>query len=817
MIQKSLILLILAFAYSFVLLAQPRQQGGSTFTVSGKIVDASTNEALEFATATAIKASDSSFISGTITNSKGEFELDVRPGKILIKFDFIGYESKFSAPISINRETPTVNLGKIQLKVSELQLKEAVVESERSQMVLSLEKRTFNVENDLSSIGGSAVDVLENVPSVNVDADGSISLRGSGNVRILINGKQSSLTGISSSDALQMIPANMIDRVEVITNPSARYDAEGMTGIINIVLKETKKNGTSAVVNLTTGFPEQYTASISLEHKVGKWTFTGNYGFRNVLSIGDSKEDRSIFSNGATTRLLQEENRERKRVSHTTALGLAYAFNKNNVLSIRGNYGDNKGLNLSGVDYMADSSNFGRLYTGFRNNREDEVKTNYDVSVDYDLKLKKGRSLNSYFSYSYSDDIENTISFQEFRTPSGSILPERSINQRINNVEGLRNGVFQTDYVHPINDSVKIEFGIKSSLRDINTDYSVDERPDEFSEYVSVPNFTNVLHYNEFINAAYAIYSHKWNKLSMAAGMRVEHTQILVEQKANNQSNTQEFIDPFPTLHFSYQQNTSTAYQISYSRRVQRPSFWSLNPFFNFNNPFSFFSGNPNLKPEYTNSMELTFIKYIDKASFSSSLYYRHTNNVIQYVQRVENEITLSRPENSQSQQSYGLEVNGNYTPYKWWRINATLNAYGSHIQAGNIANASDQTFFSYTAQVSSNTTINKIGDFQLRFNYRGPEKTIQGRRLEIAHLDFAYTRNIFKKNATISFKVNDVFNSRFRRSFSETPNFETYNERRWRVRTFVVGFTYRFNRSERDERGGRRGQGGDFGGDMDF
>ncbi len=813
--MRSRIFLLFTFIFATSLLFAQRgsKEKSTPFFLVGSVQDAETNAALEYATITVLNASDSSFVGGTITQPTGEFEIEATAGSYLLKLEFIGYSSKIMGPYQVNANAPRVQVGTVTLKSKSEMLKEAVVTAERSQVALSLEKKTFEVGKDLSSIGGSATDVLENVPSVTVDADGSVSLRGNGNVRILINGKQSGLLGISGTEALQMFPADQIERVEVITNPSARYDAEGMAGIINIILKEEKEKGTNGVFSLSAGSPQMFNGSANISHQKGKFTYSLGYSFRNRSFGGFRNEKRTIFGSETDTILTQDGDNNRAGDRHGITGGVQFQPNKSNLLIINGNYRISDGFNTSDVDYKTTNSAGQRLSSSRRTNDETEDEEGFDISLDYTKRFKKeGQEWVTTVNFNQSDEIEDTDSEERIFDNQNNLT--RTLLQHSYNHEFQQNGVFQSDFVLPLQKEQKLEFGVKSSLRVIETDYFVEEFNNVSGEWSTLDGVSNQFVYNENIHAAYGMYSKKWKKLSMLAGVRFEYSDILTEQKETNEKNKRDYVDPFPTVHVSYEIDKVNSLQISYSRRIRRPNFWNLNPFFSFTNPVSFQSGNPNINPEYTNSMEFSYLAFKNKWNINASVYYRHSTDVIQWISTIRDSITFTRPENVAQQQSYGLELTGSYRPADWWKLNGTLNMFGSTLDASNVENGREISYLSSTFQLSSMMTILKKYDLQIRGNYQAPQEMAQGERKEIAYMDVAVTRDILKGKATLSFKVNDVFNSRYRRSTSNGENFTFYSERQWRPRMVTAGFTYRLNQENKPQRGGNRG-GSDDGGEM--
>jgi len=473
---------------------------------------------------------------------------------------------------------------------------------------------------------------------------------------------------------------------------------------------------------------------------------------------------------------------------------------KYNAFNVNGAWRTSEGNNTNRVDYQFDND-LGTYATALRLNTEVEDRVNGDVGINYTRTFaEKKRKLLIDLTYSASDETEDTDAEQFNLSTTGQPEPGTTLYQHTLNEEEIENWVFQADYVDPIGENGTFETGIKSSIRTISSNYMVEERPDPSQDWVILPEVTNGLVYDEEIHAGYLMYSHSWDKLSLAAGIRGEYSIITITQRELGTEDRKEYFDPFPTLHLSYALTKEQSVQLSYSRRISRPGFWSLNPFFSYENPLSFRSGNPNLDPEYTNAIELGYLRFEKKWNINPSIYYRYTTGVIQPIQQVVDGVTITRPENVNNQISYGVEVTGTYRPFKWWNLNGTVNGFGAQLDGSNVTDGAVRDFFTWTLQGSSMFKIPNWFNIQVRGNYRADQETAQGKRLSIAFMDVALTKEFWSKKATVSFKVQDVFNSRIRRSESQGSNFDIYSERRWRPRMFVFGFTYRLNPNERDK-----------------
>ena len=791
-------------------------QGGERIKpiLKGKIMDDISNEPLEYATITLFAQKDSSMVTGSITDEKGVFKIETRPGRFFAKIEFLAFQTQTIENIQLGKANPVMDLGTLSLLSDSETLMEVEVRAERSQMQMSLDKRVFNVGKDLSSTGGSAEDILNNVPSVNVDIDGAVSLRGSENVRILIDGKPSGLVGVDNANGLRSLPSNLIDQVEVITNPSAKYEAEGMTGIINIVLRKEKKKGVNGSIDVSGGYPENYGVGINMNMRRNKFNFFTNYGLSYRDNPGQGKVFRQIFTDRGTEISEQIRTSTRAGLSNSIRFGTDYYFNDQNTLT--GSF----------LYRISDEDNFSEyVYNDFldffrpenfvsRSNRTDvekEKETALQYSLNYKKKFdRKGQVFT--IDIQYEDDLETeTSDFTEsfFNADLSPGIPD--LLQRSSNSEGEKQWLFQMDYTQPISEEGKLEFGLRSTIRDINNDYLVEEFEDNI--WRSIEDLSNEFLYNENIHAAYAIFGDKKGKFSYQLGLRGELSDVKTELIQTNEINDRNYFDLFPSAHFTYDLANNNSVQISYSRRIRRPRFWDLNPFFSFSDSRSFFSGNPNVDPEYTNSMELGHVKYWDKGSLSSSIYYRHTEGVIQRITELGlvdgDTLFVTKPQNLSTENAYGFEFTFSYNPQKWLRLSGDVNLFRAITDGTNFGNSFESDTYTLSSRISSMFTLWKELEAQVRFVYRAPRETTQGRRKALYTVDLGLSKDIWKKKATLTLSVRDAFNSRKRRFETIGPGFFREGEFQWRSRVSTLKLNYRINQKKRRGRGRGGYQGG--------
>lgn len=790
-------------------------------TIRGKIVDVETDAPLEFSTITLFLQKDSTVVTGSITDMSGNFLIETQPGNYYAKAEYIAYKSKMIAAFEL-KKAEQLDLGLIKLTGDAETLAEVEVRAEKSQMTMSLDKRVFNVGKDLASAGGTAEDILNNVPSVSVDVEGNISLRGTGGVRILVNGKPSSLISGDNPNGLRQIQASMIESIEVITNPSARYEAEGMAGIINIVLKKNQTKGLNGSFDVNVGYPENFGAGINMNYRKNKFNWFTNIGLRYRNGPGSGSLRQIFYDENPDSSLYSRMKRTHERGGYSAnfKFGADYYFSPKSILTTAFSYqrGDEK--NNANLVYRDAYGNFDNIFL-ITNRTDDEFEEESDLEYSLTYRRifkKKGHEFTADIRYEDKTETEGSIFEELYFNGVGESLNLPKFDQRSDNSEGNERLNIKVDYVQPLSKENKFEVGMQSSFRTIDNDYVVKEILN--GEEIIDPNFTNQFIYDENIHAFYSSYGNKIDKFSYQIGLRAEYSEVRTELVTTNEVNDRNYANLFPSAFISYDLPEQNAIQLSYSRRIRRPRFWDLNPFFTLSDRRNTFSGNPNLDPEFTDAYELQHIKYWEKGSLSSAIYYRQTTDVIQRIQTL-NEInpeqTVTAPRNLATQNDWGIEFTYNLSATKWWRLNGDLNFFysetaGSYDFKGETIKLAGETY-SMTGRVTSRTTLwNKV-DAQIRVNYRAPRVTTQGKYKSITSVDLGTSMDVLKNNGTLTLSVTDLFNSRRRRSTTEEFNFESENEFQWRVRAIVLSLNYRLNQKKQRGRpsGERGGDDGEF------
>jgi outer membrane receptor protein involved in Fe transport len=807
--MKNSLILILTTLLVLNVSAQHRGKGGGrkklaiTYSLFGQVLD-DKGDGLPYVSVAFFKTKDSSYVKGVATEPNGRFTVQVPSGNYYARISFLSFKDKTVPSILVYDRD--VDMKKIKMEPSVNNLEEFEVVEEKRLMELDLDKKVFNVSKDVTNHGSDATEILDNVPSVEVDIDGNVSLRGSGNVRVLINGKPSGMMGMTTADVLKQMDATLIEKVEVITNPSARYDAEGEVGIINIVMKKDRREGINGSVNANFGYPDNYGGGFNITFKQKHFNVFTGYGASYRNSPGSSSNKQTFTYPDTTFSYSADSKTERISFNNNFNLGTEVFLNQYNSFTVSGRYSFGNGENETNLEYT-DVDEFGEIIqTVNRGEEENKDRNSYDVSFNYRKTFKKkDRLLTFRASQSDRTDNENSTILQ---TSTNSSLP--NIDQRIFNNEGGKNWLFESDYIHPIKKG-KIEFGLKHTIQKIDDDYAVEQFNTTINDWEYIPGFKNLVLYDEYISAGYLMIGKKIKKFSAQLGVRAEFTEVKTELVTTNEINNRDYLNFFPSAHFSYQLKKDNSIQLGYSRRIRRPRHYWLLPFFSFVDSRSNSSGNPNINPEYSDSYELGHLKNWKKSSLLSSVYYRYTTDVMDWVTISDaSGITRRRPQNLGIKNSFGLEFSGSHEIVKWWNVRGSFNFFREMRDGSFQGRDFDVDTYAWSTRLNSKWAIKKKVNLQLSGNYRAPQQSPQGERLARYSIDGGFSFDVLKGNGTVAFNVKDMLNSRRRQSTSVGQNFVSESSHQWRSRFFRVSFTYRIN--QKKKRGGDRSM-EDFGG----
>ena len=808
MIRNTALLFIL-FLFTLTSFGQARQ-----IVLSGTITDAENSEPLPYATVS-IYNRNGDLADGGISDENGIFKLNVSPNDYSLNFEYIGFES---ITTDVKQYMKSTNIGTVQLVSSVESLEGVDVVGQNAEVEIRLDKRVYNVAKNNLVRGGTVSDVLENVPSVSVDIDGNIELRGNNNVRVLVDGKPSGLFGLGGIDALTRLPAESIEKVEVITSPSARYQAEGTTGIINIILAKRFLKGLNGVFNLSAGKNYSYNGSANLNYRKGKFNFFTNSGYSDRTNKGRALQD-NVYTNPleSVDRYVEERFFDRRRQGFNINMGLDYEMTEKTSLTlsyrINERDGDDRTVNEQS-QYQTDEI----LITNRYENEIDREDSN-QFSVDFEHKFnKQGHKLTATLQTEKNDESETSDinSFYQNGEPSD----DSEINTT---VESQEQNLAQIDYVYPIDKNTQFEAGYRGTDNKRIIDFEV-EIIDENDIATTDENLSNVLDFEQEVHALYTQYGKKFNAFSFLAGLRFENTRVFVEQlESNTPVNNDSYNGYFPTLNLGYEIGTTASITLGYNRRISRPRARMLNPFQSRSSKTSYFQGNPELDPSFSNGIDISYLKQFKKVTLNTSVYYRKSTDAISrvaivtdetvFVNDIETPVIRRLPINLGTVEQFGVEFNTSLRLVKGMRTNASVNFF-RRIEEGNYQGTSydtDNTSWSGNLRNSYLLPFDIQSQFSVR--YRGPSESSFGISKGFLYTDLALSKDVFNDDATLNLRFSDLFNTAKYDYQTTTPVAVTDGIYQRREPTYTLTFTYRFRQDKNRERG-RRGSNeqGDFG-----
>ena len=663
-------------------------------------------------------------------------------------------------------------------------------------MEFRLDKRVFNVGKDLSSSGASALEVLDNIPSVNVNIEGEISLRGSTGVQILINGKPSILTS-EEGNALGTITAEMIDRVEVITNPSAKYDAEGTSGIINIVIRKDERRGANGSFTLNTGVPHNHSFGLSLNRRTESFNlFTQlGVGYRELPNDVENI-NRDLVNN---TSIMTEGEGFRNENFYNFILGADYYIDERNAVTVSGNFAYEIEDQPSETSFMSLDANEVVTSRWRRDETTEATNPKYQYEVQYKRDHEDNEdhvllfsALGSFFGKDQNSNFTNS-------TLAGDNNDRRQ-QTRTDFSEGRY--TFKLDYTKPFADGFSLETGSQYVINDVSNDYSATELIDDV--WVVDVNQTNIFEWDQKVLAFYGTGAYEGDKWGLKLGLRLENTDLNTFLVNTEESNNQNYTNLFPSAHTSYKVSERFSVQAGYSRRVRRPRMWDLNPFFNIRNNFNIRTGNPDLQPEFTDSYEITNIYEIGRTSLSFGVYHRYTTDVVERISIFENNVNTTTPFNLGSNRTTGVEANIKYSPHRVITINGDFN-YNSFNRQGTLESTSfDFRADRWTTRLSGKFKLPADFELEITGHYRSKYQTVQGERSDVLFANIGMRKKIIGGRGVINMSVRDMFASRIYETETNQDDFYIYN-RRFRGRFVTLGFSYGFGKGDAMEYSGQR------------
>lgn len=786
-----------------------------TGIISGSVIDKASNQPLEAASVSLHSTGDSANVTGANTDAQGKFTLtNVKEGQYYLEVNMVGYSTAVVRGINVTASNNNITLEPVSLKAGETSTDDINVEVEKSDVEFSAEKKIFNVGKDITTVGGSVIDVLRNIPAVTVDQDGGVSLRGSDAVRITVNGKPYGLEGPNRSTILQSIAAENVERVELITNPSAKYKAEGVSGIINIVLKKNDSFGYNGTLNLNAGTKDKYNGDMSFNLRNDKVNYFGDYSYRLFNFEFSNESSRNVFlSTTAPYYTIDARGKNRIR-SHFVRGGLDYDIDTLNALTLSASY-NNRSNNFAPEthdrQFDPNMTLISDLYTKVK---FENPGYNFDFGSTYTRKFSMpGRqfSLEGNFT-AYMDDQNSTTAYTDLVTQSQPYI----YDERQHSLTYETN--IKADYTQPIGKSYKLETGYQTEFIDDHNTYDYSYYDYNTGSYQYDSARANTFNFTRQVHAGYMQFGGEFSSFSFQAGVRAENTNLDGELVNSNRIFHQNFFDLFPSASISQKFGAEQEIQLSYSRRIQRPFAGTLNPFPQFRaGSRNIFTGNPEIKPSYINSFELSFIKYLSTTTITPSVYYRHATDLITRARyAVDSVTTLTKFENYNTSDTYGADLIVNSRPFPWLNLSGSVSYVTTKINADNIAPGLQSETSIVRGRVSAGLRLPDLFNMQLSYFNSGTIATPQGDISPIHAMDAAITKDFMEGKITAGLRVSDVFNSnKFEINFRDSNFSETLLSKR-DSRTAVFTLTYRFGADDKKQKR-RQGPGQENGSGFGF
>ena len=784
----------------------------------GKVMDGKREVGLEFANIALLSPTDSALLTGGMSDLDGNFEFTTTAGDYILRVGFIGY-LEFYERVTFAPNRNSVNLGTITLEEDAQNLDEVVVEGVTSMFESDIDKRTYNVENSIVAEGQTASQLLSTLPSIQVDDEGGITMRGSGNILIYINGRPSNLSGDDTESILSQFPANSIMSVELITNPSSRYDATGVGGIINIVLKNNEKTGFNGQLNASIGTREKYQAGVNLNYGTEKANFYASYNWQDRRQRENGEGSRNNYLEGFSPSLEQVQDGYEVEKTHLIRAGVDYNVLERGMLGVyfQGNFDDE--IEYADVTQL-NISQTGSIDSSFmRQNNEWSNSGNYEGGINYSWDIDSlGQKLYTSLSYSYDNREQEDYSNQEYFDGEGNSDPTKRLIQINNRPRTSNLYVAQLDYEKPFLNGASIETGLKATVG--NWQWSQEfAQGDQFTDFepVVVDTLSDTFDFDEHVFAGYFTFKNKVGKFGYQLGLRGEYTHTLGETVRNNESIPNDYFNLFPSAFFSYTIAPENEFTLNYTRRISRPSIWDLAPIYRVRDQYNFSIGNPYLQPEFTDSYEVGYMKGWERYLLNATIYHRFSTDVETRITILtDDNVAIQSRENADTRASTGFELINQIQISNNLDATLTGNLFYSKINAENIESDFSNENISWTLNLLANWLIPNWFSVQAQGNYRGPIVLAQGQIEPQYSLNMGMRKDLFNGKATVSVNVSDIFNTRNFRITTTNPRFDEKRVFQRETRVGTLAFTYRFGGfKEKPGQNESRREGGDGGDDF--
>lgn len=821
---KLCLILFFIFLTSYIVYAQ-RPGGGQRPDFSkmppeglvyGEVIDKTTGNPMEFTNVVLYSMRDSSIVVGTLTDEDGKFRMEkVKYGKMYAIVNFMGYAQMTINDIRVTPKSKVVDMGTIDLTMSSTSLEGVEVVADKDHIEFKMDKKVINVSQDIMAAGSSAVAVLENTPSVQVDIEGNVSLRGTSNFNVLIDGRPSILQG---SDALQQIPASTIDHIEIITNPSAKYDPDGVGGIINVVLKKQREPGVNGVVNASIGSRNKYKFDALLNYRSSHFNVFGSVdvNYREFSMEGHTEYETYLTDTTNYRNTVMEGSMNRQGFGIKG--GFDYFATERSTLTFYGRYG--------GYGFGRESESKREIY--------DMPGTGTDYSKSYGESDRDGRYAKVNLSYvtKFDDAGQKLELLGLYSRKSGEDWSEQNdyitdVDWNINDsapeyIKSTEDGInndfrIKADYTKPIGKEGKFEAGYQSRFSNENEKYIYQDYDYVINDWVENPNYSNEVDFKRNIHSLYSIYGNMLGSFGYQAGLRGEFTDRKIESVVTGENHIINRFDFFPSIHVSKQFEDGHQVQASYSRRIKRPRGRELDPFVNYYDPYNARQGNPTLEPEYIDSYEIGYQKRFDKSFISFESYYRVTKNKITRIKTLlDNGIILHTYENLNSDYALGAELMVNLSITEWFLLNVSGNLYQYELDGTIDDEDISSSSTNFDGRLNATFKIKNSWRIQFTEMYRSATVTAQGRREGFFMSNLAVRKDFFDNRLSTTLSFRDLFQTAVREMETEGTGFYSHDYFQREAPIITLNLSYIIN-NYKSKRNGERGENGGDEGEMDM
>lgn len=758
--------------------------------MTGRIMNSQSQSPVEYANIILTDTLTKAMVTGIVSDSNGYFKMSNIPfGTYFVEYSFIGYEKQRTKAITLSRKHPRTDLGDLNLNLSAISMNEVTVTAERNMMITKIDRKVFNVQKDIQAQTGTVSDVLQTIPSVSVDMDGNISLRGSGAVTILINGRPSLMATAAN---LEQMPASLIEKIEVITNPSAKYKPDGTAGIINIILKKEQKSGFNSILGANAGSNSRFNANLQLNYNTGKINLFGSYGYRQDYRWRSSQTNSQTIdtATGNSVFLTLSSEGNARPHSHLGQLGIDWNISNRDFAGLSGtaNIRNVKRSDITESLYQDTSRVTTEQFSRYHDGAENETSLGLKASYGHVFDKEQEHELRADFEYQRDAESEDDNYTNTYTIP---LYPDATSRSFAENSE--QNFNLSVNYNRPLWKGASLEAGYEGNMQLTDQEQDVESWDPASGQWTTDTTQGNSFYANQTVHALFTTLSCGWGKFSMMAGLRAEEALLDLQFRSLDTAAGSDYFSLYPTLHLSLSSGKNE-WQLNYSRRVNRPDGEDMNPVPEYRDPRNIFVGNPDLKPEDIHSVELGYSLRLENLTLVPTLFYRYkVHGFTMVTSSLNDSVLMTTIDNLATDQSAGIDLSGTWQIASFANINFSASGFYNQIDASNIGYAADKSAFSWNAKLNAALNITKTTLFQLIGQYRSQVLTAQGLREPSWVINLGFRQDLWKRKISLIATISDLFDSQTMKSKINTTTLIQESTRRRDGRVFYAGFVFNF------------------------